>query len=743
MFSVDSVGAGCIETAERQGTCTGVAVWKARHRLVETRARERAAQSGAGKEETADGAEAETTALRRAVAGPRVAAVPLIRVVAVAVAVNIMEAVPVFFLHHSAVPKKKRRPKNKPLRTTHARAGEGRHCEAQGPRRRSSITLLQAPLLLRALHHETFNVNSFNIGERLYKEGKLPCNARGLFAIASPEEAANERPILVRGYDKFFNLNEVPNTVPDHIKENTLGPYEITVKENGCIIYVTGFKGSVIVTSKHAMYAPLASSASAKFTVNEEDDNDKVTHAQKGEEWLNVHLKSAGRTREELAQFLEEHNATAVFELADDEFEEHILEYPEGRRGLYLHGVNKNEAVLNTWMTERVREVAARFGFLCVESEIMADFDEMMMLSERCRVLGSYKDRPVEGFVVRCKNKETGLTFMFKIKYDEPYLMFREWREITFRLLKSQAYTTRYRLSERYGYWCARKIETHPELFEDFLKQKGIIRARNLFLREENVEESWSSLLAAAADVTSSPPTADKADPRELIPSGTIAVETVTYPAVLPPVQNVALKGSDKIMIVPMAIVGQGKSTLGSALKSQYHGKLHAVQSDNHKQKNAFLKTFMEAFKTYEVVFVDRNNHLMMHREELARLFKNEYPGGRILGVAWELKGSNSMALRNEVVALSKKRIERRGEDHKKLTPQKTPQYVKIVNDFYRDFAPVSNLAQSVDANAFDAVVPVALNSSLTERVRAVALALGWEVDEGKLAERQSKFFDS
>ena len=45
---------------------------------------------------------------------------------------------------------------------------------------------------------------------------KLPCNARGLFTVG------NE--IVVRGYDKFFNVDEVPETKFDFLKNNTTGP---------------------------------------------------------------------------------------------------------------------------------------------------------------------------------------------------------------------------------------------------------------------------------------------------------------------------------------------------------------------------------------------------------------------------------------------------------------------------------------------------------------------------------------
>ncbi|KAJ3267160.1 Phosphatidylinositol (PI) 3-kinase [Chytriomyces hyalinus] len=611
----------------------------------------------------------------------------------------------------------------------------------------------------------SFLVDSFNCPERMYKDKTLPCMARGLFTISHPNEEAMKRPILVRGYDKFFNLGEVESTTEEYLRTKTVGPYEVTVKENGCIIYITGFKKSLIVTSKHALHAPLE--ATGKFA---NEGEDKITHAQKGEEWAKTHLKTKGKTEEEFATFLEDHNVTAVFELADDEFEEHILEYPEGRRGLYLHGINENEIFLNTWNSIRVRQVAEQFGFLSVESEVLDSFEEVMALADNCRATGSFNNRPVEGFVVRCMSRDTSLTTMFKIKYDEPYLMFREWREITTRLIKNQPFTPKYRISERYAYWCEGKLISHPDMFSGFLQHRGIIAARNLFLLEEGVEESWSSLLHEAESRIPAASPHESNEEVEVQDDGaweTVASRhpnkktglkndgpntaqgsssgggsgddgksgggrengSVVYPEVLGPADP-SLAGSEKILILPMAIVGLGKTTLGRALKGLYHKSLHTIQKDNHKKKESFLTRFMEAFETFDVVYVDRNNHLEMHREEIGRRFREIYPGGRILGVEWLVKGEGAAMRQRDIVALSTQRIEKRGEDHQNLTPLKTPQYAKIVNGFYRDFTRVSCEPGSVDSRVFNALVSISVESSLSDRVRAVARALRWDVDE-------------
>lgn len=118
--------------------------------------------------------------------------------------------------------------------------------------------------------------------------------------------------ILVRGYDKFFNVGEVPKTASEWIAENTEGPYEVTLKENGCIIFMSGLpphlvgpEGGCIVTSKHSL--GYADPETGKMT--------EVTHAGKGREWLEKGLMAQGKSVEQFGRWLWDHNLTAVAEV--------------------------------------------------------------------------------------------------------------------------------------------------------------------------------------------------------------------------------------------------------------------------------------------------------------------------------------------------------------------------------------------------------------------------------------------
>ena len=232
----------------------------------------------------------------------------------------------------------------------------------------------------------------------------------------------------------------------------------MSVKENGCIIFVSAFNDNLLVTSKHSINAPIVRPESGSNSVDSDvrdhqdgvisDENETIhsAHAAKGEEWLNRHLRESKSSITSLIHYLQVHNITAVFELADDNFEEHILEYPEGRRGLYLHGINENTPILSTWdyNSGKLHEFAKTFGFRIVECEIFQTLEETFEFVSKHQKTGFYGNRPVEGFVVRCNNNgfklndnmntdtavapyESSSKIFFKIKFDEPYMMFREY----------------------------------------------------------------------------------------------------------------------------------------------------------------------------------------------------------------------------------------------------------------------------------------------------------------------------
>lgn len=76
----------------------------------------------------------------------------------------------------------------------------------------------------------------------------------------------------------------------------------MTLKSNGCIIFIAPLSATkVVVTSKHSL-GPI--------------QNAEVSHAQRGEYWLKEHLKRKGRSVEDLAETLWNNNWTAIAEVS-------------------------------------------------------------------------------------------------------------------------------------------------------------------------------------------------------------------------------------------------------------------------------------------------------------------------------------------------------------------------------------------------------------------------------------------
>ena len=142
---------------------------------------------------------------------------------------------------------------------------------------------------------------------------------------------------------------------------------------------------------------------------------------------------------------------------------------------------------------------------------------------------GTWNGEALEGFVVRTtvrSSQPSGPTdgrdarppyaasssFFFKVKFDEPYMMYRDWREITKALLArgEGAKLPKSKMArpetKAYVKWVKEDIKKHPELFDEYTKGHGIIATRERFLRwleaggesSENKAEATEEATAAS-----------------------------------------------------------------------------------------------------------------------------------------------------------------------------------------------------------------------------------------------------
>jgi tRNA ligase len=184
-----------------------------------------------------------------------------------------------------------------------------------------------------------------------------------------------------------------------------------------------------------------------------------------------------------------------------------------------LHGLNKNQGLFSTAPPAEVDAFAAEYGFIQTASFSLPSIKEVREFTDKIAESGKWQGEPVEGFVVRTSIARStslsspglnsnsgdarppyppGTDFFFKIKFDEPYLMYRAWREITKTILAYKAKSPlersknplnipRSRLarpeSRLYRDWVEKEIEARPGDFKDFSKGRNIIATRDRFLR--------------------------------------------------------------------------------------------------------------------------------------------------------------------------------------------------------------------------------------------------------------------
>lgn len=614
----------------------------------------------------------------------------------------------------------------------------------------------------------------------LGQDDELPTLARGLFTMAI---GADQHRIVVRGYDKFFNEDEMPWTKKEAIAKYSSPPYELSFKENGCIIFIAALSPyQLIVTSKHSLGA---------------NESHEVSHAQKGEQWLDQHLAQRGKRKSDLASELWNRNETAVAELCDDQFEEHVLAYPAERTGLHLHGLNKNSAEFMTRPMQEVEKFAQEWGFLPTRYLTIDNLADVEKFCQSVGESGSWQGIPIEGFVVRTHKPMTvslskdgknpvsppykpGQAWFYKVKFDEPYLMYRDWRELTRRMLSDKQKFDKAKAERGLGlgsYTTEATMQIDPSLSADLSK--------NATKKEQKKAEQVRRAEEAAAGLTPPlPPQTRSTRPEtrlfvewcyeklygskdgiqkpelDLFESfsqnkGIINLREKFIEYMKSPegkarlaetnrksknsnasrIQSDAMhangeqsdKAFDKTLIVPIAVPGCGKTVLAVAL-SHLIPDLGHTQSDNVQSKKTaptFLRNIGQELSNHDVVFADRNNHLFKHRNEIADMIKTweqrTDKGAhrvRLIAVAWSL---NALPL-NAIHHICSDRIAQRGENHQTLRSNENKDYEQILWQFLRNLESFGSGEKGGGDkghgdSAFDNLIQLNVNASIEQNL--------------------------
>lgn len=496
-------------------------------------------------------------------------------------------------------------------------------------------------------------VQAWKFNDWDFKKYRLPTYARGLFTYYHSDKDQYE--IITRGYDKFFNIDETHQTEWSWIEENTRAPYEVTVKENGCIIFISGLPdGNLLVCSKN--------STGARADV-------ESSHACVGEKWVNRQLASIGKTRADLAKVLRDANATAVAELCDDTFEEHVLAYEGDSAGLYLHGINLNLPKFATYSADAVHEFADAWGFKKTDFFKMEDVQSLRKFLEEAAETGSWDGKDVEGFVIRSKarhgpNDPLWHDWFFKYKFEEPYLMYRQWRECTKSMIMGKPPKMRKHqaITKQYLAFASRYFRDHPGASLKYQANHGIIGVRNAFLAECGLKGSDIIRQEAEAD-------------RE-------GDETVSD----------IQKG---LVLVPIATIGCGKTTLAVALTKLF-GWGH-VQNDNINARKGRGRLFAAAIgmelTSKSVVIADRNNHEKRERRQIFEDVSQIAPEARYVALHYvhERLDFPTNVLRQQIVATTRRRVFARGDNHQTIqaASKSHKETESIMDGFLKRFEPL------------------------------------------------------
>ena len=550
-------------------------------------------------------------------------------------------------------------------------------CTKKGGQKHSKAGVTAKKTTFQIAGSDALSVDSWRFQDWDYKRSDLPTYARGLFTY----KRKNGTPeIAVRGYDKFFNVGEVPETKWDTVEARTKGPYELSVKENGCIIFISGLEGDkLLVCSKHS--------------TGPREDAD-LSHAVAGERMVETHLAARGKTTADLARELRRRNATAVAELCDDSFEEHVLAYDEKAAGLYLHGINLNLPEFTTYSGKLVHEFADEWGFKKAQYVMKDDVQTMKTFLEQCAETGSWDGRDTEGFVVRCQkkvaNNDLYQDWFFKYKFEEPYLLYRQWREVTKAIIsgKTPKYKKHKEITEQYLQYARQQLAKNPSLGKAFNANHGIIAMRDGFIKARGLR---------AVDIV-----------REQQSGEEISVNDVV----------------DKVILVPVASIGCGKTTVAIAL-TRLFGWGH-VQNDNitvtKGKPRQFATQVCNGLAAHPAMIADRNNHQERERKQLMDDVRAVVPDARFVALHYrhDPKGEKLPLIRK----VTQERVLERGDNHQTIHAAKksSGEIINIMEGFLHRFQPVDPSHEPDDG--FDEIIDLDVAASSRENLETVVNAL-------------------
>ncbi len=231
------------------------------------------------------------------------------------------------------------------------------------------------------------NISSFNFTNKAFYDkiwDEQTTKARGLYLDTMKGKVA------ARAYDKFFNVNERPETKFDMLQYKLQFPVTAYVKENGFlgIVSYNEYEDNLFIASKSTIDSEFA-------------------------QWFREMLyeKVSSENIKKMKEFIKEHNVSFVFECVDMKNDPHIIEYPNSE--LFLLDIVQNDMNFSKYEYDAMVDIANQFGLTPKEKAFeIATWQEFFdwyydILEEDYE----YNGRKIEGFVI-----EDSVGYMTKLK---------------------------------------------------------------------------------------------------------------------------------------------------------------------------------------------------------------------------------------------------------------------------------------------------------------------------------------
>lgn len=303
---------------------------------------------------------------------------------------------------------------------------------------------------------KNFNhISSFNFNRQAFNKGiwdSFTTKARGLYINTEDNK------IVARGYNKFFNANEVDETKEKSLYKNLEYPVNVYIKENG-FLGILGYdykEDKLIFATKSVIGGEYAQWFENLFRQN------------KTEYEINC-----------IKEYLKNNNCTMVFEVIDKDNDPHIIEYKENK--IVLLDIIKNNFEFEKICWEELNRIGNWFNLETKKIyTIINNWNEYQEFLNNIKGLDFKIDGEfIEGFVLEDSNN-----FMWKIKLDY-YNIWKGLRGMVGTVLKTGYYPYTGSLilpiqNEFYGYLKYLFNNLNKEDV-DKINKSDIIKLRNEF----------------------------------------------------------------------------------------------------------------------------------------------------------------------------------------------------------------------------------------------------------------------